>query len=332
MGTPEGGLFKFPILPDEGGNEEPEAPEASQQAGSESEPAETPETEPETPAAPEGGGEPAAEGEGEGETEGDEEEGSEEPGPLYAKRYGSIEALEQGYGELQGAFTRVGQELAYVKQSVLPQYDQALKQMAAMLQQVRAAQDPEFAEQVAEAEKLRPLVDAQTAPLRQQLEAAQQEMAVQRAVSNADQVVNRFFTDHPDVEAGSDDETHISNLVQRLGLSMFGEGNLDRAYEAAQDDVLEMVLVANPHWARSDNGFQYAKFQAEEIRKRSPQNQGTEQPGKPGKRVVRKGGKVYVETGGNGVPTPSPPGQLDEAEAALAAWEAHRKGETAFGV
>lgn len=298
-GTPGGNVFGFFESNPLEGVEEPDEPTASQE---------------ETPEPPSAEAPSASE---EGAPEETEEEEEEEETGWWAGRYPSREAFEEGYKQLQAAFTRVAQQNKELQERARQQ-EEFFAQLVPLLQGLLASQDPEFAERLQQVEAIGPLIERQLEPLRRQLAEAQTELLVQRRIAEANEVVSGFFAAHPDVKPGSPEDKQMAAFLRRVGLEASNPEHLEVAYQAIKDPDLALVLAANPVWARSPEGLEFAKFQAAQI-KRSER----------GKRVASKASS-FVETGG-GAPVPTAPSAKDEFDEALEAYRAS-KAKSVFGV
>jgi small-conductance mechanosensitive channel len=324
-GTPDGSAFGFfgssmPDLDDDSlADEEPEASQGSTEPEPEAE-------RPEAQEPPPGEAAEAEVGEEEGEEQ-TEEDGEEEDSDLILGRFRNVDALVQAYREIQGAFTRVTQENAQIRE-LLPQYEAALRQLQQQMLSIQVQQDPELAERLQQLQELQPLLETQVAPLRQQLQQTQQQLEVQRRIAEAEAIVARFQARHPDVQPGSERDVQMAQLVRQLGLDFTNEEHLERVYEITQDPHLQRVVLAQPVWAQTEEGMDIARGFAREVARLSPAGQA-EQGGKVVKRARAKAAQSHVETEG-GLPVPSAPGSKDEFDEALSAYMGAKK--SAFGI
>lgn len=225
-----------------------------------------------------------------------------------AERYG-----EDAYKKLQAAWTRDRQALLSMEQRQT-QTEQVLEAMAPYMREMLSSQDPAFAQQYQLSEELKPFVDAQVQPIREQLEMQNQQMEAER-------VVTGFRSAHPDVAPGSQQDYEMSQVVQELGLRALNPESLEIGYEAWANPALRTVLRAVPTLIDTDEGMAYARLQAQQL---------TGSPaGTPGQQQPRQAGPgAFVETGGSGAPVRAAPGQRaahDEFDDAFDAWAKERQ-------
>lgn len=244
---------------------------------------------------------------------GDEEaEGEEQEPDLYAGKFQTPEALESAYMEVQAFANREVAARQRLEQQIAEQ-QRALQIMGPLVQRAVAAQDPEYAEQLAAQaalqRQLQPIVQQQVAPLQQQL-------AVEQARNAAMGTLQEFYATHPDVEPRSQADEAVAQTLRALKggeVDSFNGWELEVAYEAAQDPALYGVLMTAPHLGNTLEGMQVARQMA-------GQQQVAERPSRQPKTVQRKG--PHIETGGSGAPVQAAPGDrpTDEFDEALAAF------------
>lgn len=299
---------------------------------------EGPEDEAPAPEAPEPEPEPQVELEPVAEVEGEAEEAPEGE-PLYAGRYRSVEDLEKGYKEFQAQYTRQQQELLSQRQEMeklkeqSTETQQLFSQMAPLMQEVLAGDDPEMLERLQAQQLIAQQVEEKVAPMREQMESARQQ---QEMVAH----IAAFRARHPDVAPNTQADFEVAQVVRDLDLRVADPDALEIAYEAHRWPGLRTVLVASPHLVDSDEGMNYARVQAQQLF--GPQNgapgQQPQQPQQPQAVPQQAGtatrppvaaprGTAFVETGGAGAPVQAAPGerpQGDEFDSALQAWASEK--------
>jgi hypothetical protein len=242
----------------------------------------------------------------------DEETEGEEEAELYAGKFQTPEALESAYMEVQAFANREVAARQRLEQQIAEQ-QRALQIMGPLVQRAVAAQDPEYAEQLAAQaalqRQLQPIVQQQVAPLQQQL-------AVEQARNAAMGTLQEFYATHPDVEPRSQADEAVAQTLRSLKggeVDSFNAWELEVAYEAAQDPALYSVLMTAPHLGNTLEGMQVARQMA-------GQQQVAERPSRQPKTVQRKG--PHIETGGSGAPVQAAPGDrpADEFDEALQAF------------
>lgn len=238
----------------------------------------------------------------------------EEP-RLYAGRYGTTEALEKGYSELQAEYTRDHQARLALEQRQ-QQVEAILQGLVPMLEQQLAQQDPEALEQYraqqAIAEQARIVAEQQVAPIRE-------EMEFQRQQSQVEQLVSQFRARHPDAGPGTQMDRAVVGATQELGLNAANLDSLEVAYEAVKDPWFKQVVKANPVLVESNEGIAYARIQARLLEGLA----GTGQPAP--QRQASQGQPAYVETGEGGAPAKAASTQYDEFDEALDAYNKERR-------
>lgn len=254
------------------------------------------------------------------EPEGEPAPAEDVPQPIQGDsgRYG-----EEAYKKLQAAFTQSQMENRNI-QARQTQVEQLLESLAPMFSQQMAATDPAFAQQLEVNETLRPLVEQQVAPMREQMEMAQQQ-------AEAERVVGDFRARHPEVAAGSNHDLGVSQVMQELNLRAMNPDSLEIGYEAYQNPSLKTVLRANPTLIDSDDGMAYARMQAQQLfgsPPGTPPQAGTPQ-GTPAQQQapIQATPRAFVETGGSGAPVRAAPGQRsqDEFDEAFDSWAGQRE-------
>lgn len=304
-GTPDGSAFGFYERYSEGGEPTEEQADVFGEQPPET-PAVTDSSEPAEPEEPELGeeaGEPegvppadAEEPSGSEPEAGEEQpEGSPEEPQVYADAFKSVEALEAGYREAVAWNTRQAQEISALRQGLEDQ-QRMVAQLIMDQNQMRAANDPEFAEQWQVAQATQQAVEAQVAPLRQQFEQQQRQNELLTVISG-------FRQAHPDVIPNSPADQEVANVVRALDLDIGDPNALELAYEAYKDPFLRTVLVANPNWVETEAGLARAQEEAAKLA-------GSHSP-TTGKQPRSKS-PAHVETGSSGAPSAGAPGRVPD--------------------
>jgi hypothetical protein len=276
--------------PDSPESEVPEEPNASEEVAAEVEPGSILETE--EPAADDGEVTVPAEA---GETE----PVSEEP-RAYAGKFESVEALEQGYEEVQSWNTRLAQQQAAAdaRQADAERQIEELKavvgQVAMEAQQRRAEEDPEYAEQLRQQQAAQQLIDqrvsAEVDPLKQQIELQKRQGELQAVVSN-------FMTAHQ-IVPGTPKDYELDGIVRAMNFDIGDPNALELAYEMSEDPHLKTVIVAQPHLVSTGEGIQLARTEAARLAAAE----------KPATTVTAPAEIPHVETGASGAPSAGAPG------------------------
>lgn len=271
---------------------------------------------------------------------------------LYAGKYRTVEELERGYGEADRFANRVSQEAAEQRRAnealaaQMQRTQSLLEAIAPTVLEQRAAVDPEFAERLRQLQAVQPIVDAQVAPLRQQLEAREQadaEAAQEQQLLAMS--VGSFRQRHPDVVAGSPEDFAVARVTDELGLWRANPDSLEIALEASRNPNLLTVLRANPEFVESDQGMTLARQYAQSVaanggapvvgQPQAGQGQpGVPVPGAPAPAGQAQGAQpgagqqardaAFVETGGHGAPVSGAPGGYDPVAAMVKAYQGER--------
>lgn len=271
-----------------------------------------------------------AETEAQPETQPSEPTGPEAPeGVVFAgRRFPSQSEAERAYREIQGEYTRSQQSLRQME-ARQQQYEEALAEMIAIQQQQRAAIDPEYAQRVEAERAIQPLIEQRLAPLEQKLQQQLQSLEVQRLQMGVDSAIGQFRSRHPDVQDGTPEDMAVARTVKglhdawgRLGeeLDLSDPNSLELAYEITQDPYLLAIHSANPSLSSSEEGMEYARWQAQQLASLSRQKKtaGTQAPAV--KKVQPQ--SAFVET--NAQRSPQQEGEGDEFDEVLRVDKADR--------
>jgi hypothetical protein len=217
---------------------------------------------------------------------------AEEQTRLYAKRYETVEKLEDGYQELRELHRRTAERAkAYEDQlRTVTDHAQQLEQIVqraipyvqeqARLQS-QAQTQPHYDEygnlvpsqQIAPTpEQLQQFVNQQ---VEYRLQQAQQEWRTQAEADNeaeaARTAVMSFFEKHPDVEMNGPIDDQISMTIHSLNdaweqygssVDITDPDSIEVAFEATKRPALRSVLEKNPSYFDDEKGMQLARFQA----------------------------------------------------------------------
>jgi hypothetical protein len=255
---------------------------------------------------------------------------------LYAGRFQSVDALVDGYRNVEAWGTRTAQEAAEAKREIAAmqeRYDaqqQQYEQLAQIILQKQAEEDPELAQRLALMQQVQPLVDQgiqqRMAPIQQQLESQRQEEAANAEFLQLAQQVAAFRAAHPDVLPNSPQDVRLSEMVKELDLNPRAAGSLDVAWEASQNPHLHATLKAQPHLMETDEGMAEARFWAQ-----ARAQAVAAAPGNGASNGAAARTAAFVETGGTGAPVTGAPGaSKDEFDEAIAVWQENR-GSPLFG-
>jgi hypothetical protein len=211
---------------------------------------------------------------------------------LYAKRYDTVEKLEDGYQELRELHRRTAERAkAYEDQlKTVTDHAQQLEQIVQraipyVQEQARQQQQQQTQPQYDEYGNLLP--QTQMAPTPEQLQQFvdqqvqyrmgqaqsewQQQAAADAEAEAARNAVMGFFEKHPDVEMNGPIDDQIALTIHALNdawtnynssVDITDPDSLEVAYEAAKRPALRHVLEKNPALFDDEQGMQLARFQA----------------------------------------------------------------------
>lgn len=309
------------IVPWETEDEEPEEARSEDEAQAEAA----------TPEQDDTAAEPSQPGEAEEVPEPDsvpEGEATEAQDRLYAGKFQTVEAIEDGYRNAEARLTQATQEAAETRrnfealQAQFQQNQQLLETLAPAIIQQQLEANPGLAEELQAALRQQQAAEQAQVPLRQQIEAMQQERAQEQEDYAKALVIARWRQEHPDVAPNSPADYALAQAAQALDLDISVVESLDLALDASRDPALMTVLRANPHWIEQEGGVEYAKAQARLI------SQGTPSPApvQANQATTTTATSAYVETGGQGAPTSGAPGGgKDEFDEAVAAYNQEKR-------
>lgn len=224
---------------------------------------------------------------------------TEEKETLYAGKYKTVEALEQGYQNLRDLQRRTAESSRAIEEEARAYQERAmfLQQQLVPLLQPRppVVQQPAPAQQQEREwyeepqqpqpqrgpeytpEQLQAIINAQVQSqawqLQQDFEAREN---ARQALEDAQEAITEFYESHPEVEPdGPVDQDLMRTLVElnqswgQRGENPVNLGDVDAlniVYEASKDPQLAWVLANNPTYFDSDNGVQLARVQAAQMR------------------------------------------------------------------
>ena len=274
---------------------------------------------------------------------------------LYAKRYETVENLEDGYQELRELHRRTAERAkeyeeqnrvlmghAAEVESTLQRAVQALQQQ----QQVQPQQFDDYGNPVAPPaptpQQVQQYVDQQVQMRLQQAQSGWQEQAAADAQAEAARrAIYGFFEKHPEVEVNSPVDDDIAQTIhaindswQTWGTSMdiTDPDTIEVAYEATQRPALRHVLEKNPALVDDEQGMQLARFQAS-ILEGQPITQSAQNvpASSPGAQVVGSSRPPVIERGATTSNT-SDDRPLDEVDQAFLEYRQHkqRSGDSVF--
>jgi hypothetical protein len=274
---------------------------------------------------------------------------------LWAGKYQTPEALEQGYRERsemhrraaerasqfeaqQQAIAQKAQEMEKALRRAVPfiqdlqRENQALKQRPQLDQFGNVVETPQATVPPVDPRQVEQYVNTRTqaevSRLRQELEAQMQEQSQLEARKVS---IMKFYEDHPEVEIRGPIDSDIRETLQDFS-DAWGDWEpdvanpevLEIAYEASKDPALRAVLRKNPQFIDDEDGMKLARFEAAILRG-EPITQTVSQV--PASVVGTR--KPVVEKASTTSPSPSSNAPLDPWEEAV---KEYRKSEkSSFG-
>lgn len=245
---------------------------------------------------------------------------------LYAGRYQSMDAFEQGYKDIQAGFTKMAMENKDLVSSN-ERMEQELEQLKGLILQRAMEEDPEFAEQIQAQQQMNELVDQrveqQIGPMRDQAEAQQRMAAAQRFAAEAESAVRTFWAEH-NITAGDNQDVAMRRVLDTLvasgaRVSPANPDHLQLIYEASQNPRLLMEVVnSRPELIQVPGGMDYLRERAgATIPSNGAAPAGTPAPApQQQQRAVRRRVETHVETGSGtpgGTPTEPSGDEFDDA-------------------
>lgn len=260
------------------------------------------------------------------------ETAAEEQARLYAGRYQSVEQLEDGYKQLQRAFTDIAQT-RQASDAEVAQLRAEQEQVRAYLLQQAAEADPELAERIQREQQLQQMVDQrvreQVEPLVQPI---QQREAVQQVVAQAQSAIQGFYQRHGIQQGDERDVAALEVVKQTMSagyeLDISNPQHLDWALDVVEGRQAAPPGIRVPQLAAAGAGP--APVPGATVAP-APAAPGTGTPAAP-KAPVRRRVETHVETGGSGAPASAAPGgPKDEFDEAVAWYEGRRARGPLFG-
>jgi hypothetical protein len=243
----------------------------------------------------------------------EDEPPEETPEPLILGRYKSTDDLVNAYQEVRGLQQRTAGQIQE-KDAELEEMKALLAQAAQALQAQQGPQqpDPQLV-QWAENQGIDPaslpvlmqLADqaaaAKVAPMQQQLEAAKAEQEAQAAYNAQVGAIQQFRQKHPEVAPNSDEDNRHAEVFKQMQddpqiQMQWNEDTLEIALEASRDPDLYAIIRANPALIDTDEGLEYARWQAT-LKKgtQTAQTQALKKQTKAERTAAAR--KAHVETG-----------------------------------
>lgn len=272
----------------------------------------------------------------------DEDEDEPEPGSdrVWAGKFETPEVLESAYLEVTRGFTQIAQERK-AQADQIAQLDAQNQQMQAQMQELvgyltqqMAETDPDFAEQLAQQQRVDQLVEQRLAPLREQIQQAQpspEDIAAQQKYAAAQQQAAAFYQANPDIKPNDARDTAVAQSYLRLanaGVPLeYTAEHLQIAREAAENPQFALDLMMAPNAVKVPGGLDRLRAQSGATIAASngaPGDNGTRPRGPVKQRV-----DTFVEVSTGGAPAPAAPGgeQLDEFAEAWATYQADRRSK-----
>lgn len=242
--------------------------------------------------------------------------------------YATVPELENGYKELQGGFTRVSQAYRQLQadreadRQALEDVEDRYEQLVGLIQQREAENDPEFAERLAQSERLRQEVDARVAPIEEQYEQqAEQAQNAQRQQAAA-MAIGVFQGRHPEITPNSPEDRQIAAAFRELRtagvpLDIINVEHMELALEAARNPALKMELSFSPQAVNIPGGIDVLRNR---VGATIAATGGTPTPGTrpPAQGQAGRRPSAHVERGSGGAPVVTAPGkQPDEFDEAM---------------
>jgi hypothetical protein len=142
---------------------------------------------------------------------------------------------------------------------------------------------------------------AKVAPMQQQLEAAKAEQEAQAAYNAQVGAIQQFRQKHPEVAPNSDEDNRHAEVFKQMQddpqiQMQWNEDTLEIALEASRDPDLYAIIRANPALIDTDEGLEYARWQAT-LKKgtQTAQTQALKKQTKAERTAAAR--KAHVETG-----------------------------------
>lgn len=281
----------------------------------------------------------------EGEEVPAEEESAEDTERMWAGKYAEPEQLETAYTEITRAFTQATQENRQMRdreaafQAQINELQQQLSTVVEVIQSDLAERDPDFAEQLAERQRLAEAVAQQVGPLQEQL--AQQQVAARQA--ELDRAIaasaTTFYNAHPEIAPGSREDAVLTETTRQLltagvPLDITNPDHLEVALAAAAEPQVVQTLIVNKDRITPQQ-ISFAASQIKAARGATiPQNpQGSPATGTRPKGPARRRLDAHLETGSGGAPMDGAPGESpkDEFDEAWDYWQQAKDKGPLFG-
>jgi hypothetical protein len=274
----------------------------------------------------------------------EEESEDEEEEHLWAGTFRAPEELENAYGEVRSAFTRVTQENAQLRGEIQHQQAQVaetqnqIAQIVQFLQADMAERDPDFAEELGRRLEIDNAVQQRVQPIQQQMEAQQ----VAQRQAQFDQAVQRsaaaFYAKHTEITPGSPDDVMLTQTVMDLvtagvPVDITNPEHLEIGIAAMSNPQLAAQLKASAGQLNTANILPF-------VARLAPNGSATIQPaqepppsGQAPKGPARRRMEGFVETRSGGAPMDGAPGEQprDEFDEAWDYWQQAKDKGPLFG-
>lgn len=265
-----------------------------------------------------------------------EEEEDEDEEQLYAGRYPSLDAFQQGYKEIQAGFTRVVQENRQLE-AQLEQQRQEQETLKNTVLRMAMENDPELAERLQAEEAfssaVQQAVDQRVAPIQEQVQAQQQQEQNRAFLIEAEQAIRGFWNDH-EISQGDEVDVSMREAMETLvsagvPLSPANREHLELVYEALGNrNLLFEIANARPEIFQVPGGTDFLRSRAgATIPPAGSPPQGT-QPKPRG--TARRRVEAHVETS-SGAPAPQAAPEKDEFDEAVEWYNARSRKGPLFG-
>ena len=270
------------------------------------------------------------------------DEDEPEPGSdrVWAGKFETPEVLESAYLEVTRGFTQIAQERKAQADQIAAleatnaQMQQQMQGIVDYFTQQMAENDPDFADQLAQQQRVDQMVEQRLAPLREQIAKTQpspEDIAAQQKMAAAQQQAAAFYQANPDITPNDARDTAVAQSYLRLanaGVPLeYTAEHLQLAREAAENPQFALDLMMAPNALKVPGGLDRLREQSGATIAASngaPGDNGTRPRGPVKQRV-----DTFVEVSTGGAPAPAAPGgeQLDEFAEAWATYQADRRSK-----
>lgn len=272
------------------------------------------------------------------------------PAALLAGKYKDAPALEKGYKELRDLQRRTAnrareaEDRASLIEQRAREMEATINRAIPLIRQLQQQQqiDPDAPAPVLTPQVLQPMVEAMVQQRVGQTEQAMRAQFEQTQAANAaQQSVQQFYAQHPEVEVRGEADSAIYDTIQELNenwsrrdgstIDIRDPEALEVAYEASRDPELRTVLGMHPEYVDTDAGMALARLQANALRggQPAPTTQTPAPVPAPVQQQAQR--KPLVEKASTGA-TPPTDRPLDEFEEAVRTLRKENQGGLAGSV